>query len=244
MSLSSFLATMPHLHILSIFILPISAIHSLLPLYLYPGDGASAWEGIFSTISAYPKVQWDVVINPNSGPGTTGSPTDTNIITGIRKLTSYPNVQTMGYVLTRHDSRAISDITADVNTYAKWDSNLTNLPIGGIDFDEVSAEATSDMYAFYASIAAHARAGISGSRIAFSPGTVAPARYFDFCDVMVEFEASLEDYRGMNLVLKVPEEYRAKTGLQIYSTPAGTDVDGLVQTAAGERVGAIFFGVN
>ncbi|KAL8828963.1 MAG: hypothetical protein Q9191_002287 [Dirinaria sp. TL-2023a] len=227
-----------------IFILPTISLHVLLPLYLYPGDNAEAWEPIFSTISTHTQVQFDVVVNPNSGPGTTGAPTDANIIAGIQKLNSYPNVQTMGYVLTGHGSRAMHDITNDVDTYASWGSDDSNLHIGGIYFDEVSSETTSTMYSFYQSAAEHARSSISGARIAFNPGTIAPTQYFDYCDTMVEFEASLSDYQSQNPVQKIPEQYHEKTGFQIYSTPADTDVSPIVQAAAGEGVGAIFFGVD
>ena len=227
----------------SAFILPATCLHILLPLYLYPGDGASAWDPIFSTISSYPQLQFDIVVNPNSGPGTAGgAPTDANIIDGIQKLNSYPNVQTMGYVLTGHGSRAMSDITADVDTYSQWGSSDSSLRIGGIYFDEVSAETTSAMYSFYQSAAEHARSSIPGAHIAFNPGTIAPTQYFDYCDTMVEFEASLSDYQSQNPVQQIPAQYHEKTGLQIYSTPAGTDVSGIVQAAAGEGVGAIFFG--
>ena len=243
---------MSNLFSLFLFVLPITSIHILLPLYLDPGAGAAPWNEIFSTIAAYPQVEWDIVINPNSGPGTSGGPpTDANIIAGIDKLNSYSNVQTMGYVLTGHGSRAMSDIIADVNTYASWGgssaSNLTkraNLHIGGIYFDEVSAETTDAMYSFYQSAASHARDSIPGAHIAFNPGTIAPTQYFDYCDTMVEFEASLSDYQSQDPVQKIPDQYHAKTGLQIYSTPADTDVNSIVQAAAGEGVGAIFFGVD
>lgn len=82
------------------FALPSSSLFIILPLYLYPGESASAWSSVTSTIEAYPGIQWQVVVNPNSGPGTKSMPTDTNFIDGIAKLNSYPNVMTVGYVLT------------------------------------------------------------------------------------------------------------------------------------------------
>ena len=221
----------------SIFILPISSLNILLPLYLYPGDGGSAWDPITSTISAYPQIQWVVVINPNSGPGTTGSsPPDANQAAGIAKLNSLSNVKILGYVLTGHGSRDPAAVTTDVDTYASWGS------IKGIYFDEASADPS--MYSFYQTAADHARSKISGAYIAFNPGTVTPTQYFDYCDLSVQFEASLSDYNSQAPIGKVPDQYHAKTGLQIYSTPADTDVDSIIQTAAGEGVGAIFFGVD
>ena len=92
----------------------------LLPLYIYPGTSASAWSNATAAIAAYPKVQWQIIINPNSGPGTTSYPTDSNYIAGISKLNSYPNVITLGYVDTNFAKRAYSAVTSDIDVYAKW----------------------------------------------------------------------------------------------------------------------------
>lgn len=135
----------------------------------------------------------------------------------------------------------MSDIKADVDIYASWGSNIA---IGGIYFDEVSSETTSAMYDFYASAAEHARSKIKDAYVAFNPGTIAPTQYFEYCDLMVEFEASLADYTSQEPVKRIPEEFRGKSGLQIYSTPRETDVGNIVREVAGEGVGAIFFGVD
>ncbi|KAL8684158.1 MAG: hypothetical protein Q9224_006561, partial [Gallowayella concinna] len=102
-----------------LFAIPIaSALDILLPLYVYPGEGASAWSDVFSTISSHPNVQFEVVVNPNSGPGTTSFPTDPNIIAGVSKLNSFPNVHTVGYVLTGWGSRDNTTVEAEVDVYA------------------------------------------------------------------------------------------------------------------------------
>lgn len=224
------------------YAIPSLSLRIILPLYLYPGDSASAWNGVTSIIASHPEVQWLVIVNPNSGPGTTASsPTDPSIISGIAKLNSYANVQTIGYVLTGHGSRDKAAITADVDTYAKWTGDIK---LGGIYFDEASAEPTNEMYDFYQSIAEHARSSIPSAHIAFNPGTIAPTQYFSYCDTMVEFEASLGDYQSQDPVQKIPEEFRPKSALQIYSTPEGTDVAGLVDTMVAEAVGAVYMGVD
>ena len=248
--------------LLFLFLLPITSLNILLPLYLYPGENGSAWNEIFATISAHPKIQFDVVVNPNSGPGVpNGPPTDPNIIASISKLNAFANVHTLGYVLTGHGSRDLAAITADVNTYASWNSispssstsdvrysNSSSarppLHIGGIYFDESSNAPDIAMYNFYSSIASRARSAIPEARIAFNPGTIAATQYFEYCDLMVEFEASLSDYRIQDPVKRVPAGFRAKTGLQIYDTPADTDVSTIVAAVAGEGVGAIYFGAD
>jgi len=228
-----------------VFALPSISLRIILPLYLYPGDSTSAWDSVTSTISSHPSVDWLVIINPNSGPGTKGAPTDPNIVSGIAKLNSYPNVQTVGYVDTAHGARPIADVNAEVDVYAGWTSSgSASLKIGGIYFDDVSAETTSSMYSYYQGAAEHARSSIPSAHVAFNPGTIAPTQYFSYCDTMVEFEASYSDYQSQNPIQKIPEEFREKTALQVYSTPEDTDVGSLVQTMAGDGVEAVYFGTD
>ena len=58
-----------HLFPISILILPTASLFNLLPLYIYPGTSLTAWTPIFNAIKQYPSVHWQVVINPDSGPG-------------------------------------------------------------------------------------------------------------------------------------------------------------------------------
>src|SRR2546423_12806063 len=97
------------------FALPASSLFILLPLYVYPGSDASAWSAVTAAVAAYPSVQWQIVINPDSGPGSTQYP-DSNYIAGISELNSYDNVQTLGYVDTSYTNRAYADVQSDINT--------------------------------------------------------------------------------------------------------------------------------
>jgi hypothetical protein len=66
------------LTILSAFLALISLASStsiLVPLYVWPEDD-STWEPVFNAISSYPDVQFQVIVNPNSGPGDTGRAED------------------------------------------------------------------------------------------------------------------------------------------------------------------------
>lgn len=60
--------------ILSAFLAFVSLVSStsiLVPLYVWPEDD-STWAPVFNAISSYPDVQFQVIVNPNSGPGETG----------------------------------------------------------------------------------------------------------------------------------------------------------------------------
>ena len=230
-----------------ILALPATSIRIILPLYLYPSDSASAWSNVTSTIEAYPGVEWQVIVNPNSGPGTASYPTDPNIIAGVAKLNSYSNVMTVGYVDTAYGGKDPSAVNAEVDVYAKWSSyGGADITIGGIYFDDVSSEQTSSMYSYYQSVAEHARTSMTANdtQVVFNPGTIAPTQLFSYCDTMVEFEASFSDYQSENPVQNIPGDYRGKSALQVYSTPESADVSGVAQTMEQEGVEAVYFGVD
>ncbi|KAL8838554.1 MAG: hypothetical protein Q9170_002096 [Blastenia crenularia] len=219
----------------------VSALNILLPLYLYPGEGASAWSAVFSTISSHPNVQFEVVVNPNSGPGTTSYPTDANIIVGVSKLNSYPNVHTVGYVLTGWGSRSNATVSAEVDVYAKWASyESADIHIGGIYFDEVSVDPA--VIPHYQSLSEHAASAIPSARVTFNPGTRAPEQLFAHCTTMVEFEHPLADYEAEGILAQIPSGFEGKSAVQIIDTPEGTDVGRLISEMKQKGLGAVFFG--
>ncbi|KAL8917613.1 MAG: hypothetical protein Q9208_007841 [Pyrenodesmia sp. 3 TL-2023] len=225
--------------------LPVFSIDILLPLYLYPGQDASAWSDIFSTISTHPDANFQVIVNPNSGPGTSSFPTDTNYIAGIAKLNSYPNVQTVSYVYTLYGNRDAALVKADIDVYASWASydGGADIAIGGIFFDEVSSEPTGEIYDYYAALAAHARTKIPAGKVVFNPGYRAPVQLFEYCDTMVEFEGSLASYTSEDILGQIPEGFEAKSAVIVHTTPPeGTDVGALIGEMVQKGLGAVYFG--
>ena len=226
--------------------LPSSSLFIIFPLYLYPGDNGTAWNDLTKTIQAYPGVQWQIIVNPNSGPGTTSYPSDPNIINGIAKLNSYSNVNTVGYVDTAHGQRDQSLVNAETDVYASWAGYTSaNIAIGGIYFDDVSSEQTSSMYSYYQAVAAHARSSMkntSSTHVVFNPGYRAPTQLFSYADTIVEFEDSLANYESEGIIDQIPAGYRDQSALQIYSTPEGTDVGNLISTMAQSGIEAVYFG--
>ncbi|KAL8995954.1 MAG: hypothetical protein Q9169_004427 [Polycauliona sp. 2 TL-2023] len=224
-----------------LFLLPSfsAAIDILLPLYLYPGQGASAWSSIFATISSHPDVQFQVIVNPENGPGTSGALTDENHITGISKLNSFDNVRTIGYVLTGYGSRDNGLVNADVDTYASWTGDTK---MDGIYFDEVSNDDTTANFDRMATLSQHARDKIGGAWIVYNPGYRAPVQLFETCNMMVEFEHPLADYQAEGILAQIPADKMGKSAVQIIDTPEGTDVEGLVSEMEQAGLAAMFFG--
>ena len=235
----------PSLFFSILFALPTTSLFIILPLYLYPGDAGSAWADIYAAINAHPDVEWLIVINPDSGPGTQLYPSDPNIIAGIAKIEGYPNVRTVGYVDTAHGQRDVSAVDAEVDVYAKWatysDANIT---IGGIYFDDVSSEATESTYSYYQTLAAHTRSSMpsSATRVVFNPGYRAPTQLFSYCDTMIEFEDSFANYQSQDILQQIPNEFRNQSALQIYSTPEDVDLTGLTGSMTQAGVEAVYFG--
>lgn len=103
----------------------------MVPLYVYPG---AAWD---SLVDAANQVNIIAVINPNSGPLPT---VDSAYSTYMNKLHE-AGIQILGYVHTSYGERSISDVEADVDTYA------TQYPlVTGIFFDEAASDAGSLSY--------------------------------------------------------------------------------------------------
>lgn len=225
--------------------LPTTSLFILLPLYVYPGTNAVSWNNATTAISAYPNVQWQVIVNPNSGPGTTGYPTDANFITGISKLNSYANVKTLGYVDTAFTNRAYSAVVSDINVYASWaDYTNANISIDGIFFDDVNntASAAVNTYMQNASSYAYATVPSDITPVVFNPGSLAPTALFGYCDTMVEFENAYSAYKGATTIGTIPSAYRDQSAILVYDTPATANITPLVHTMAVDGIEAVYFG--
>uniref|UniRef100_A0AC35FWE9 Spherulation-specific family 4 n=1 Tax=Panagrolaimus sp. PS1159 TaxID=55785 RepID=A0AC35FWE9_9BILA len=108
----------------------------LLPLYIYPEN--NLWQPFYNAIKAFPSVKFDVIVNPENGPGN-GKYPDGDYISGVAKLRAFPNVRIIGYVYTSYCKRNAAQVNADVNKYANWKTyTKANISIDGIFYDEVS----------------------------------------------------------------------------------------------------------
>lgn len=232
---------------LSILILPTTSLFILLPLYIYPGTSASAWSNVTAAIAAYPKVQWQVVVNPSSGPGTTGYPTDQNYITGISKLNSYTNVQTLGYVDTNFTHRAYSAVTSDIKVYASWASyTKANISMAGIFFDDVNNTANNAIYTYMNNASAYAYATVPSdiTPVVFNPGALGPTQLFDYCDTMIEFEGAFSSYKNDTTIATIPSGYRDQSAIIVHDTPSTANVKSLVHTMALDGIEAVYFSAD
>lgn len=97
-------------------------------------------------ITSHPNVYFTVVVNPESGPGS--SFPDMNYQREITKLNSFANVRTVGYVRTNYTVRPISEVKSDIDSYATWPSMNPVIYVDGIFFDEAPSSANQSSLAY------------------------------------------------------------------------------------------------
>lgn len=91
-------------------------------------------------IAENPAIDFIVIVNPHSGPGSEPWWPNTDYVRGIQKLNACTNVRTIGYVATTYCKRSIKDVLEDIEKYADWskDERFAGLGVEGIFFDETT----------------------------------------------------------------------------------------------------------
>lgn len=102
-------------------------------------------------------LNFTVIVNPGDGPGPNDVP-DANYIAAIARLHRFPNVRTLGYVPTDYAKTSIDTVLKNVNTYANWSKNSSNLAVDGIFFDEAPHAYSSDAASYLQQIGNAVRA--------------------------------------------------------------------------------------
>ena len=144
----------------------------LIPLYIYPG---SAWTTVIQQKTAHPSVPVTVIINPDSGPGSSFSSTYGTWITQLRDA----GITVLGYVYTSYGARSTSSVEADIATYKQWYS------VNGIFLDEMTNQPGHESY--YSALTSYAHSeGLP--LVVGNPGASLPAGYVGTVDVLLIFE--------------------------------------------------------
>lgn len=176
----------------------VSATKILLPLYVYPSTGAG-WTSIYNAIATHPSIDFQIVLNPSSGPG--GSTPGYNIhwINAVSKLHSYDNVDTLGYVSAGYGDRDLADITTDIDNWDLWNHYTeADITVDGIFFDETpNWNGTRGAYdvTFMEQVTQLAEHG--GYSKVFNLGQACSHdEYFQIADTVVVFENEAEFYNN------------------------------------------------
>lgn len=210
----------------------------LIPLYVYPVPGA--WDRLYEAIKKCPSLEFQIVLNPSSGPGSSSVGFDSNWINATSIINSYHNTRTFGYVHLLGGDEPIQDIEANVTQWASWNSySHANLSIHGIFFDETPDNDT--VYMQNLTDFAHAKLG-SSSQIIFNPGKVVyDDLYFTMADHVIVSEVQASTYTTSVPSQNVAPQYASRASILVYefassggtSSDLKTWLDGMVKTGIG-----------
>lgn len=111
-------------------------------------------------------MNWTIIINPDTGPGDSSGPNE-DFTPVLKRLSTYANVRTIGYVHTEYATRNISVVLQEVEVYANWSLISSSLSVSGIFFDEAAFEYSDQSAAYLESIdnAVKNATGIQGSKL-------------------------------------------------------------------------------
>lgn len=207
---------MQSLSFLGIFAAPILATKLLLPLYEYPLDGS--WDSIYDTIEANPDLDFQVIINVDSGPGSSSPNSD--FASGTAKLNSYSNVETLGYVHTLFGDASQDEVNQNVSDWYSWNSYTeSNVSINGIFFDEVhNTEGTDSDVTYMQSLVESAISTFGSHQLTkiFNPGSKPEhLEFYDLADYVVVFETYASEYSDSVLSENVPSGYANQSAILI-----------------------------
>ncbi|KAJ5759422.1 Spherulation-specific family 4 [Penicillium odoratum] len=215
----------------------------LLPLYIWPTDNTT-WGPVYEAAAGNPDIEFQVIVNPSSGPGDTTYP-EAAYIAGIAQLNSYDNVVVLGYIPTEYATRDISDVESDISTYSGWAAYTEkNIAVSGIFFDEAPRTDDTSLISYMTEVADNARSH-SLNTVVFNPGTKleegAVNGYFDAADLIVEFENSYETW-----ITAVPadefssvEDY-SKDAVLLYSVPSSANYESVIAEVKKMGLGAAY----
>jgi len=146
-----------------------------------PGKG---WDDLIASANAGTSIV--AIINPNSGPVTSGPPS--NWVTYINKMKA-ANIDMVGYVHTSYGARSISEVKAEIDVYASKYAGLK-----GIFLDEVSAQKGDIPY--YKQAYDHIMSKSGYIHDILNPGASTDQGYLDVSSNIVVYESSASSYKS------------------------------------------------
>ncbi|PQE22010.1 cell surface spherulin 4 protein [Rutstroemia sp. NJR-2017a BBW] len=173
----------------------VSAAAILLPLYIYPLQGA--WDFVTTAVAKYPDVPFNVIINPNSGPGVTNAYPASDFIDAIASLNVYPNVNLLGYVDTVYMSKTTDKVSTEVETYKYWSTyTQKDIHLDGIFFDDIIDTWTTTSSSYHTTIAHLAHS--LNLTVTLNPGTTVPSQFYAIADNILALENDYSDFEAGN----------------------------------------------
>lgn len=203
----------------------------LYPLYSYPVWYTPAnyiWDDIAAANATADIV---TIINPNSGPGSTGDP-NTDYIHGMDELLA-ADVEMIGYVSTNYGDRNIVLVKADID---KWDNSYATW-ITGIFLDEVD-DGTGDQ-AYYENLQNYI-IGKGLSPVVLNPGTAIGENMLATGDVMAIFEGSGADWTSYSPAAYVANYDKSRFYTIVYDVATTGAMQAAIDLASARNFGRVY----
>ncbi|KAN0121913.1 Spherulation-specific family 4 [Hyaloscypha variabilis] len=199
------------------------------------------WAPLYKAIASNPQLLFQLIINPNTSPGSTNYPSSA-YITAIHTLRNYPNVQLLGYVHVSYCNRNITQVESDIRTYAGWSTYQdANINLDGIFFDEAPESYTTFDFSYLSNATSHARRAFSGGHLSLNPGVLCDSRYFDLVDTVNVFESPHSSFQDPTTLDSIPVSQRNNSTIIIYSFEGSKNQQAhLVTAIAGSGIGGIY----
>lgn len=170
---------------------------------------------------------FQIIINPDSGPGTSSTGDYEAHKAGVTRLNSYPNVQLFGYVHCNYGTSSGDQINRNVTQWNTWNAD-PKTSIGGIFYDEIPNEqGNSESVKFLASLVKTAKSifGEHPFKSIFNPGTTPESvELYNSADYIVVFESEASSYNDAVLANQIPTGKASQLSILIYNFASQGDV--------------------
>nr|GAT48582.1 predicted protein [Mycena chlorophos] len=202
------------------FLSPVRGLGVLLPLYVDPNDSCSAWQPVFSAISAYPNIPWYIIINPDNGPGSA----DATYQSCVASLPTASSRTILGYVDSSQES---STVTGNIAAYSSWPTSVRPT---GIFFDQVQA---GDSSAYQNYVSAARNAGFSF--VALDPGEAVDPSYTSLADLVNTYESGYSSFSSSSIGGTLP-----KQSVTLVNAPSTGSYSYMISELESMGVGAVY----
>ncbi|KAI7152082.1 hypothetical protein KC349_g9152 [Hortaea werneckii] len=189
----------------------------LVPLYMFPFPGA--WDPLLQAAQNHPEINFQAIINPDSGPGQGICP-GPEYSTALANLIAYPNIQTLGYVhtATRSDCGSNGNEICTSGCSSPLGKGVS-LHVDGIFIDEAPAD-VGDCWGYMRDATNFAKHQMpwGANTVFFNTGTRTDERYWRIADYINVFENTEEVFDANGLA--------AFTGSGWYSSRSTVIING------------------
>lgn len=202
----------------------------LVPAYFYPeGKGLTWWANLASAARKAPVM---VILNPDSGPGTT---LDTDYLKVVQDARA-AGARVIGYVYTLYGARPLAQVTRDINLYRDL------YPVDGIFIDEMANAGDRTQTLYYSAIYQYVKALDPKYTVVSNPGTDAAEIYMSLpaTDLMVNFEWTAATYKRYQPPAYMKKYGAARSAHLIHDSTNKPASLALVDTAAQRGAGWIY----